>query len=287
MEIWISDGNTETMAREKTTRLAIVAHQDDVEILAYSGIQACYKNEEEGFSAIILTSGVNSPRKGKYKEVTGAEMREIRRQEQINAAKLGDYRSLTMLGYESSAVKNNEDTHLVEELSKMILEFKPTVIYTHNLADKHETHVAVAMRVLEALKSIRDEYRPEKLYGCEVWRGLDWVMDEDKVLLDTSNRPDLALGLLKVFESQIDGGKRYDLAEIGRRHANVTFASSHEVDELESGNFAIDMTKWIEKDSLKPEEIMEEYIEKLKADIIGRIQKMEGGENENNNFKRL
>ena len=123
------------------------------------------------------------------------------------------------------------------------------------------------------MRLIRDEYRPEKFYGCEVWRGLDWVMDEDKVLLDTSNKPELALGLIKGFESQIDGGKRYDLAEIGRRHANVTFASSHEVDELESGNFAIDMTTWIEKDSLKPEEFFEKYLEKLKADIIGRIQK--------------
>jgi hypothetical protein len=55
--------------------------------------------------------------------------------------------------------------------------------------------------------------------GCEVWRDLDWLLDSDKVALDSSAKPELAAALLKVFDSQISGGKRYDLATLGRRAA--------------------------------------------------------------------
>jgi len=37
----------------------------------------------------------------------------------------------------------------------------------------------------------------------------------------------LQFALLGVFESQIAGGKRYDLALMGRRRANATYFESH------------------------------------------------------------
>ncbi len=273
MEIWDQTLEQGHLGKRKVTRLAIVAHQDDVEILAYSGIEACYRDEKEGFAAIVVTSGVDSPRKGKYKDVTGEQMGEIRREEQIRAAELGDYQELVMMGYESSTVRNNEDHTLVRELRELVLRHRPRIIYTHNPADKHDTHVAVTMRVLEALGSIREEYRPEKVYGCEVWRGLDWALEEDKVLLDTSGKPELAVELIRVFESQVDGGKRYDLAEIGRRHANATFSSAYDVDAVESGNFAIDMTGWIGEDGSYAVRAMDEIVERLKVDVVRRLKK--------------
>jgi hypothetical protein len=59
--------------------------------------------------------------------------------------------------------------------------------------------------------------------GCEVWRNLDWLLDEDKQGLPVDDRPNLAAALSGVFDSQISGGKRYDLAVQGRRLANATF----------------------------------------------------------------
>ena len=92
-------------------------------------------------------------------------------------------------------------------------------MYTHNLADKHETHVATALKVLAALRALKPEERPEKVYGCEVWRDLDWVNDEEKVYMDCGPHPNLMRALSAVFDSQIVGGKRYDLAAEGRRCA--------------------------------------------------------------------
>ena len=59
-------------------------------------------------------------------------------------------------------------------------------MYTHNLADKHETHVAVALRTIAAIRGLPEEERPARLLGCEVWRDLDWMLDEEKVVLDLS-----------------------------------------------------------------------------------------------------
>ncbi|MFP4541109.1 MAG: hypothetical protein ACLFR7_05730, partial [Opitutales bacterium] len=74
------------------------------------------------------------------------------------------------------------------------------------------------------------EERPERVLGCEVWRGLDWMPDDEKVPLDVSGNLELAQQLNGVFDSQIVGGKRYDLATIGRRRANATFLESHHAD---------------------------------------------------------
>jgi hypothetical protein len=84
---------------------------------------------------------------------------------------------------------------------------KPRFVYTHNLADKHDTHVAVALRVIEALRRLEGAERPERVVGCEVWRGLDWLMDSDKVLMDLSAHENMQFALLGVFDSQIAGWK--------------------------------------------------------------------------------
>src|SRR4030042_40094 len=64
-----------------------------------------------------------------------------------------------------------------------------------------------------------EDGRPQTLWGGEVWRDLDWLTDEDKVALDVSGQENLQMALLGVFDSQICGGERYDLARRGRRKA--------------------------------------------------------------------
>ena len=49
--------------------------------------------------------------------------------------------------------------------------------------------------------------------------------------MDVSGRDNLAAAMNGVFDSQIAGGKRYDLATIGRRAANATFFESHATDQ--------------------------------------------------------
>lgn len=239
---YIPDGLDEETGISRTTHLAISAHQDDVEFMAYAPIAECFGQKDKHFGAIIVTDGAGSPRSGLYADYTDEEMKAVRIVEQKKAAFVGEYSFLAMLGYPSKAVKDAKNEKVVEELAALIRRARPKYLYTHNLADKHDTHVATALRVIAALRKLAPEERPEKVYGCEVWRDLDWLCDEEKVYLDCGAHPNLMRCLSAVFDSQIVGGKRYDLAAEGRRLANATFSASHACDTYEALNYAMDLT---------------------------------------------
>lgn len=239
---YIPDGTDEETGISRTTHLAISAHQDDVEFMAYAPVAECFGQKDKHFGAIIVTDGAGSPRSGLYADYTDEEMKAVRIVEQKKAAFVGEYSFLAMLGYPSKAVKDAKNEKVVEELAALIRRARPKYLYTHNLADKHDTHVATALRVIAALRKLAPEERPEKVYGCEVWRDLDWLCDEEKVYLDCGAHPNLMRCLSAVFDSQIVGGKRYDLAAEGRRLANATFSASHACDTYEALNYAMDLT---------------------------------------------
>ena len=129
-----------------------------------------------------------------------------------------------------------------DELVSILRRTKPVRVYLHNPADKHDTHLAVFVRALEALRSLSAQERPEKVYGMEVWRALDWLMPEDKVLFDCSEHIGLAEEILRAFDSQVAGGKQYDRAAVGRWYANATFLESHETDGAPAVSYGIDLT---------------------------------------------
>lgn len=272
-EIYIPDGVEESAALSRTTHMAIGAHQDDLEIMAYHGISSCFQSDEKYFFGCVVTNGSGSARTNIYEKYTDEEMVAIRKLEQKKAAYLGEYGALALLDYKSSEVKQKKNDALVDELSKLIQLAKPKIIYTHNPADKHDTHVAVMVKVIEALRKIPKSERPEKVYGCEIWRNLDWVIDQEKVYLDVSKHPNLAASLVEIFDSQIVGGKRYDLATIGRRLANATFNSSHEIDDVAAITYAIDLTPLMIDDTLDIRKYIASYIDDLKKDVDDRLNK--------------
>ena len=55
LDIFIPDNTPLREALARTTQLAIGAHADDVEILAYHGIAACYENAGQWFSGVIVS----------------------------------------------------------------------------------------------------------------------------------------------------------------------------------------------------------------------------------------
>ena len=75
-------------------------------------------------------------------------------------------------------MKNPDETAVVEDLEQILRAARPEFVYLHNLADKHDTHVAVALRSIAALRAVRQDVKPKRVYGCEVWRDLDWLPDE-------------------------------------------------------------------------------------------------------------
>jgi LmbE family N-acetylglucosaminyl deacetylase len=203
-------------------------------------------------------------------------MREIRREEQKKAAVVGEYGALVFLDYASSEIKDGSRKAPVEDLKSVLKNMHPDVIYTHNLADKHDTHVASSLRLLEAVRSLPESSCPRSIYGCEVWRDLDWMTDEDKIAFDISAHPNLQASLVGVFDSQICGGKRYDLATIGRRRANATYYASHSTDTATGMIFAMDLSPLIKRPEIDVDSYIQEYIDRFKQDVADRIKRLQG-----------
>ena len=272
-EIWVPDGVSEATALERVTHMGIAAHQDDIEIMALEGILAGFGNPDKWFMAVIVTNGAGSPRDGLYAQYTDEQMQVVRRIEQKKAAFVGDYSAVALLNHPSSAVKSSRSSGPKNDLRSLIAAAQPEIIYTHNLADKHDTHIGVALRTIDAIRELPPEKRPKKLYGCEVWRDLDWVVDSDKVVFQLDEHENIASALVGVFDSQIAGGKRYDWATIARRRAHATYHQSHSVDAAQMINFGIDLTPLIQDETLDPAEYVGGFIRRFAEDVNCRIKK--------------
>ena len=248
--IFIPDDIPEVDALQRVTHLGIGAHQDDLEFMAFHGILECFARDDRWFGGVTCTNGAGSSRTGPYADFTNERMMEVRKQEQNTAATIGGYAAMIQLDYPSSEVKSAHDQALKNDLKTIFESTRPEVVYTHNPADKHDTHIGVTIAALLAIRELPQEQRPKKVIGCEVWRNLDWLPDESKVLMDVSGRDNLAAALNGVFDSQIAGGKRYDLAILGRRAANATFFDSHSTDASTQLIFGINLTPLITDDSV-------------------------------------
>lgn len=267
-DLYLPDGRPLDAALRKTTHLGVGAHQDDLEFMALHGIQECLDQEQLWFGGVTCTDGAGSARQGPFADFTDEAMQDIRAEEQREAARLGQYSFMAQLDYSSSQIKDLVAAdNLVSDLVQLIQRSSVKVIYTHNLADKHSTHIAVAAAVIKAIRKLPKAKRPEKLIGCEVWRDLDWLADAQKVVMDLGKNGEFAARLNGIFKSQIAGGKRYDLAVEGRRRANATFFDSHSTDAYERVCFGMDLTPLIEDDSLDPAKLALEHIDEFRSSV--------------------
>jgi LmbE family N-acetylglucosaminyl deacetylase len=272
-DVYVPDGSSIAAALARTTHLCLAAHQDDIEIMAYHGIAECLGRRERWFTGVVLTDGSGSPRAGKFAKYTDEQMKAVRRAEQRKAAKLGQYSAVIQLAHPSTVVKSAKSTAVRDDLAAILAACPAKVVYLHNPADKHDTHVACFLRCLEALRALPKAKRPQQVLGCEVWRNLDWLVDTDKVLLDDSAQPALAARLIGAFQSQIAGGKRYDRAIAGRRLANATFHTSHATDRAAAVTWAMDLTPLVQDEKLSVEKFALAHLDRLRGDIGARIRK--------------
>ena len=275
-DTFISDGTSAQEALARTTHLAIGAHSDDLEIMAYHGIVDCYgyRKTDKWFSGITVTDGRGSSRSGPYSDCTDEEMADIRKNEQRQAAMVGKYGAMIQLAYESDQIMQDDgQNHLRDDLSSVFDFCQPEIVYTHNPADKHDTHIAVLSAAIHVMRELPSEKRPKRILGCEVWRDLDWMPDEDKVALDVSKRENLANALVGIFDSQITGGKRYDRAAVGRRYANATFFHAGGQDRIEQLTFAMDLTPLVEDSEMDIKGYVLSYIEKFRCEVESNLDR--------------
>ena len=241
------DGPPLDKALARTTHMAIGAHQDDIEIMALDGILKCYRNPNKRFLSIA--------RHQRQRESEDGSLRRLhRRADDGRAPRQAEESSVRrrVLGRgpprdSSGAAKDSKNPGPRNNIAAICRAARASVIYTHTPADKHDTHIAVMLRVVEALEELPAEAGlPKELYGCEVWRDLDWMADSDKVIFNVSDHENLGAALLGVFDSQIAGGKRYDLAAMGRRRADATYYASHGVNTATALIYAMNLTPLIQ-----------------------------------------
>jgi LmbE family N-acetylglucosaminyl deacetylase len=273
-ELFVPDGLAPQDALTRTTHMAIGAHQDDLEIMAIDGILRCFQREDAWFTGVVVTNGSGSPRDDVYRDYTDGEMQEVRAKEQKRASVVGEYAAQALLDYPSAAVKDASNQEPVDDIALLLKMAQPEVVYTHNLADKHDTHVGVTLRVIQAIRRLPVTERPQHVYGCEVWRDLDWLVDEDKGAFDCSAHENLQAALLGIFDSQICGGKRYDLATLGRRRANATYYASHDVDVATGMVFAMDLTPLIKDPAQDIPVFVQGFVDHFAQDVMGRLAKL-------------
>lgn len=270
-DVFVPDDMAMSEALARTTHLGIGAHQDDLEFMAFHAISECFGQPDRWFCGVTCTNGSGSPRAGVYASFTDDQMRQVRRVEQRTAASIGRYGAMLQLDHPSAVVKDPAHPALGHDLRDILRATRPRYVYTHNPADKHDTHVAVVGATLAALRQLPPEEQPERVLGCEVWRDLDWLPDRRKVALDVSQRESLAASLAGVFDSQISGGKRYDLASLGRRRSNATFFESHGVDQAEMMSFAMDLTPLLKDRALSLAAYVEGLMEEFRTEVKGKL----------------
>ena len=271
-QIFVPDQAPLAVALPRTTHLGIGAHADDLEIMAAHGILECFASAERWFTGVVVTDGAGSARDFEYALHSDEQMKAVRRAEQKKAAYVGEYGAQFLLDHPSSAVKNAANPALLADLAEILRATTPAVVYTHNLADKHDTHVAVALRVIAACRALEPGARPQRLIGGEVWRDLDWLCDTDRVSLPLVGREHLQGALLGVFDSQIAGGKRYDLATAGRRRAHATYSDGHGTDQHSALAWGMDLTPLIHEGD--PGAHVSALLRRFEDDVAARVRRL-------------
>ncbi len=261
------------------THLGVGAHHDDLEFMAFHGIVECLDRPGRAFGGVVCTDGAGSSLSGALANLAADELRARRIAEQNRAAEIGGYRAMIHLGYPSAAVLDPTDSRPAADLEKILRIARPEVLYTHNPADKHRTHLGVFASVIRAVRALPRAERPRSIIGCEVWRSLDWMPDSEKIRMDVSGRDVLARNLNACFESQIAGGKRYDLAVMGRRAANATFDQPNAGDSSSQVILGMDLTPLAQDDSLDPVEFTCAIIRRFENEARDALAFLHPGKN--------
>ena len=170
--VYIPDGTDEKEALARTTHLAIAAHEDDIEFMAYAPIAECFGRQDKWFCGVVVTDGAGSPRSGIYADYTDEDMKKIRIEEQKKASNVGNYGAQILLGYSSKEVKDKNNETVVNDCVEILKATKPKYVYIHNLADKHETHVAIAVK-LRHCANFRPKNSRKRYTGARF--GVAWI----------------------------------------------------------------------------------------------------------------
>ena len=244
----------------KSKHLAIVAHADDIEMLALRPIT----QRSQGFFGIVMGDNKGRPLKPEYKKVSLSKVQNIRESEQEKVARLAKYRGVAFLRLKSKDIKNvRKKEQVVKAIYELIKDMPLKEVYTHSLFDNHPTHVAVAEITIAALKKLPLANRPKAVYGMEVWGSLEWLPDRYKVAFDVSGSVAFIKKLLSFYKSQSYKGHRYDEALLARLKANAMFGKTHNFSTKKALVYGLDLLALLKKGSPSCKKYIEGIIEEF------------------------
>ncbi len=273
IQIWTPNRKSFEELRKKTTHLGVCAHSDDLEVIAFDGIVKHFKDKRSNFFGIVVSDNQGKPIHPKYKSFSLSKVQKIREEEQIKAARLGEYAGLAFLRYPSSKIKDAKYKEKIKEKIKEVVDFlRPSIVYTHSLFDRHLSHVAVTLRAIEALRGLNKNKRPDKLYGVEVWGGLDWLSQKRREVFDVSGYEELSSKLLRVFKSQRFGLHRYDVAFLSRMKSNAVYYKTHQFSKSTSLIFAMDLTQLVKNKRLSIKKYLKSHINAFSDNVFRRFK---------------
>lgn len=219
-------------------------------------VVSCSASDDRWFTGIVCTDGA-----------TATVGPTIRHREQREAASIGAYSVMAQLGHTSVAVRDSEFRgQLVDELADLLERSRPVNVYTHDLADRHPTHVAVALATIDAIRRLDPAVRPGRVVGCEGWRGLAWMSEQEKIRMSLDTKSDLPRRLVQAHSSQL-ATKAYDSAFQGRRRANATLHDIHSPDETDEVMVAMELTPLVRNDDLDPVEFVRAAIDRFGREV--------------------
>lgn len=270
-DLYVPDGKPIQDALTRTSHLGICSAQDELEVAALHGVIECFGNAKQWFAGVVCTDGAESARTSPYVECSDRQMAVIRMNEQKEASRIGQYGLLAQLNYPSGVIRDPKHTALSEDLADILTATRPKIVYTHNPLARNDTHISIFVSVVEALRRVHPGRRPEKLYCCETWRGLEWVPETDRVVLDVSERTHLGDALLGLYDTQLADGLRFDQIFRARREANAGLLLSHRYPNAKQVIYAIDMSRLMSEDSINTLDFVVDLIDRFSDDIRERL----------------
>ncbi len=269
--LFVPDGSDAIGALGRITHLGIGAHPDDLEFMTWHGILSCFQSQQRWFGGVTVCDGRGSSRTHGYANYSDDEMQQVRLQEQQRAAVIGEYSAQICLMYSSQEVRDRQSRQtLISDLQAILKATQLRVLFTHNPVDRHDSHIAIFSAVVSALRGLPKDFWPEEFYGCEVWRSLDWL--PGRVGFDVSAHENLSMALMGVYDSQISGGKRYDLATAGRKRANATYHDPYHPDAATSLEYAMDLMPLLRSPEMPILEFVQSQIQQLYQDAKSRLE---------------
>ena len=246
--------------------VCICAHPDDCELMAIDGIQRGYRASKYTFACVVTTDGADAERCGRYTKMNDQKMINLLMNEEKKAANIGRYKNVYFMNYSSEEVRDQENEDIINEYVEIIKELKPRVVYTHSLLDRHPTHVAVAVKVINALRTMKKGDQPKVLYGCESERNLEWVAPEKIVTFNVSKNLRLQRQLISVHKSQ-NLARDYVNAAIGRRYVNAVFNKVETKKNAKLTAKAINMTTLLRRKEYPIKRFAMSFIDDLYGEI--------------------